>query len=209
MKIKLLFVASILFSNTCFALIIQDGEYYQYVENFSGTVTMSGGTIAENLYVKQGSYGEIYDGYIGNFLVVEQTSQASMYGGHVVYGVSSPNQGTFYWYGGVIDGQIRAGWRNQNNPSSHHIIYGNNFKIDGVPVNNITLTSDGGYRDSENAYSYLRKDYFLTGILQDGTQINNNLVIYGDSTITLVPEPATLLLLGLGGLAGIFSKGRR
>ena len=45
----------------------------------------------------------------------------------------------------------------------------------------------------------------LTGLLADGTAINNQLRIYDSATVTLarkIPEPATaaLVLLGAGGL---------
>jgi hypothetical protein len=110
-----------------------------------------------------------------------------MYGGHVVSGISSSEDGHFNWYGGVIDGEIRSGWYNSPSCFSYHKIYGYDFEIDGEPVSNCVLTYQGFQRH-------------LTGFLQDGTVIDNDLVIYGGSKIELVvvPEPATILLLGVG-----------
>ncbi len=183
------------------AYTINDGDYLQYVEHFSGTLTMGGGTIVNNLYIKQDSSAEICGGYIGNFLVVDQTSDVLMYGGHVVAGISSPYQGEFSWYGGVIDGEVRSGWRDQNeSPSSHHIIYGLDFELDGTPITDTILNATNGTIDPENYSNYLKQSYWLTGTLSDGSDINNELIIYGDSTIELVivPEPASIIFLGSG-----------
>ena len=41
----------------------------------------------------------------------------------------------------------------------------------------------------------------LTGTLHSGALLNNSFSISTDASITLIPEPATLSLLALGGLA--------
>ena len=66
------------------------------------------------------------------------------------------------------------------------IAYGYDFKLNGLEATDLILTP--GHSLSQ-----------LTGYLQDGTPINNRLVIHGSSKIELVviPEPATLLLFGL------------
>jgi hypothetical protein len=61
-------------------------------------------------------------------------------------------------------------------------IYGYNFAVDGVPV----------------GYGQLNGSGVLTGTLASGESINNLFSISQDAKIILVPEPATLLLLGLG-----------
>jgi hypothetical protein len=187
-RLSLLLVFTQLISVAQATIYIDEGDYYpSYLQVFHNTLVMTGGTIEENLYLKENSLGEIYGGYIGNFLVLDDTSKATMYGGHVVSGISSPEDGQFSWYGGTIVGEIRSGWLNSPSCFSYHKIYGYDFKIDGEVVTDFILTYQGFQRH-------------LTGFLQDGTDIDNDLVIYGGSKIELVviPEPATLLLLGLG-----------
>jgi hypothetical protein len=72
------------------------------------------------------------------------------------------------------------------------IIYGSNFAIDENPVGfgEITSILGGIYRDEPSR--------LLTGTLANGDAFNNHFKIGDYASITLVPEPATLLLLGLG-----------
>jgi hypothetical protein len=71
-------------------------------------------------------------------------------------------------------------------------IHGSDFAIDGTPFGfgEITsiLGSDCGDEPSRR----------LTGTLANGDIINSQFQIGNSASIVLVPEPATLLLLGLG-----------
>jgi hypothetical protein len=71
--------------------------------------------------------------------------------------------------------------------SSRITIDGSNFAIDGTPLGEITtiLGTGGSFRR-------------LTGTLANGDIINNQFRISDDAKLFLVPEPATLLLLGFG-----------
>lgn len=195
MKNKIIFVVVVVcwIGVTEGTLYINEGDSYPSVSVWGGVVIMNGGIIAGNLQL-YGSHAEIYGGYIGNFLVLDNNewhgdiiSKVSMYGGHIVSGISAPDLGgEFSWYGGTIAGEIRSGWKNE--PSyCYHRIYGYDFKLNGQEPTEFILNP--GYSQNQ-----------LTGYLQDGTPINNRLVIYGGSKIELVviPEPATLLLLGFG-----------
>jgi len=73
-------------------------------------------------------------------------------------------------------------------------IDGSDFAIDGTPVGYIELTSILGLGYDDEPYRR------LTGTLLNGDPLDNDFRIGNSAKIILVPEPATLLLLGLGGL---------
>ena len=71
-------------------------------------------------------------------------------------------------------------------------IDGRDFAVDGTPVGYIELSSIlGGNHWSE-------ADRRLTGTLLNGDPLDNNFYIGDSAKIILIPEPGTLLLLGLG-----------
>lgn len=112
-----------------------------------------------------------------------QHSIATISGGEIFDSIISSNNSTIIVEGGEIGYMIFA------NHHSQIYIYGTDFKIDGISVDYGEIDVAGGT---------------LTGILSNGNAINNRFDI--DTTqsvpasIFLVPEPATLLLVGLGAL---------
>ena len=64
-------------------------------------------------------------------------------------------------------------------------IFGYNFAVDGQAVGYGELTSSSGH---------------LTGTLLSGELFDRSFYIFHDAKIILIPEPATVLLLGLGGI---------
>jgi len=78
---------------------------------------------------------------------------------------------------------------------------GSNFAVDGNPVGFGEITSLLGGDYSNEPYRT------LTGTLANGDILNSPFRIGDYASITLVPEPCTLLLLGLG--AAIVSRRRR
>jgi len=73
-------------------------------------------------------------------------------------------------------------------------IDGSDFAVDGTDVGYIELSSilGGFYAEEPNRR--------LTGTLRNGDPLNSKFRIGSSAKIVLVPEPATLLLIGLGGL---------
>jgi len=74
-------------------------------------------------------------------------------------------------------------------------IDGSDFAVDGTDVGYTELYSILGLNASDEP---IRR---LTGTLFNGEPINNDFHIGSNAKIVLIPEPATLLLLGLGGLS--------
>ena len=74
---------------------------------------------------------------------------------------------------------------------------GSNFAIDGTPV---------GYGDLASNYAFTGT---VTGTLANGDILNNDFTITSSfADITFIPEPATLLLLGLGAVIVRSKKGQ-
>lgn len=88
--------------------------------------------------------------------------------------------------GGDFLGMFQAGWYATD--QTLITLDGKDFSINGVPVEN------GDYARS---YSLNGR---ITGTLANGDSFNNLYDIRGNSDILFVPESATLMLVGLGGL---------
>ena len=82
----------------------------------------------------------------------------------------------------ITGGDIGPGFMTYGN--SEVFIHGSNFQIDGVPVGYGRVAAPIGN---------------LTGDLLDG-QIRCFFAVFVDSSVTLVPEPASLALLALGAM---------
>jgi hypothetical protein len=137
----------------------------------SSQVTMSGGSRVSDLYALNSSQITMSGGSVYNYFDAEDNSKIS-------------------WSGGTITGvglDLRT--------AATLTIYGSNFALDGTPVGPGEITSMLGGDFSNEPYRT------LTGTLANGDIINNQFRIGNDASIVIVPEPATLFLLTLGGLA--------
>ncbi len=173
----------------------------------SSQVNISGGSICDDLYCNgssrlnisggaihsinsyQSSHVDISGGEIGWFSSFE-SSQVNISGG-LIYTIQSRDSSQVNIFGGLIDGNLRIG------DSSNIRIFGYDFAIDGQPFGYGELTSiyGGWYVDEPLRH--------LTGTLLNGDLIDNDFYIGEDARMVLIPEPATLLLLGLGGLLSL------
>ena len=126
-------------------------------------------------------------------------------GGEIGYDLASDNDSTVTVSGGTIVGWLQA------DDNSTLTVSGGEFGGGLEAEGNSTVTIIG------SGFNLPYGDYFdggsldgltLTGLLGDGTAINNQVRIYESATVTLaapataIPEPATaaLVLLGAGGL---------
>ena len=163
------------------------GWSYWLTASDTSQVTVSGGSIT-GLRAYESSQVTVSGGSINNYLRAYASSQVSVSGGSIT-GLHAYESSQVTVSGGSIGRELRLDW------DAVLTIHGSDFAVEGTPV---------GYTE---LYSILGGDCYnepyrqLTGTLLSGDPINNQFRIGHDAKIVLVPEPATLLLLGLGGLA--------
>lgn len=191
--------------------LVSGGKIGRNLEVFeNGNFTMSGGEIATVLCACGDNHitisgGKIWDG------VFFSGSQVTISGGEIAYSADLEiynSQVTLS--GGVIGNDLRADgysqvtisggvigyelWATQNSVVT---INGRDFSIDGLSVGYGPITVESGILTG-----------ILSGTLASGETINNNFHIYEDATIMLVPEPGTVLLLGMGGFLALRKRRR-
>jgi hypothetical protein len=162
------------------------GRLYAYDNS---RVTMSGGFLRNpdsGMYAYDYSQVIISGGYIGWGVEAEGNSHVTVSGGSIIHALRAVGNSHVTVSGGSLgnDCKIYAGIYPSDD--STMTIVGSNFAINGKKVAN------GIFNDDDWVFGN------LTGTLADGHSLNETFYIYGNSTLVLIPEPATLLLLGLG-----------
>ena len=147
-------------------------------------INISGGSIGGLLEAFGNSQMSISGGSI-NWLEAYSDSRVSISGGSLsVLGALSRSKVTVS--GGSIINELFADYE------GILTIHGSDFAVDGTPVGYTELTSILGGSCYNEPYRH------LTGTLFSGESIANDFGIGKNGKIVLIPEPATLLLLGLG-----------
>jgi len=179
--------------------LVPGGKIGYCLDTFENSnFTMSGGEIATHLSGSNDSHIAISGGEIGEEVLCGGNSQVTISGGYIGVELDAYMNSQVTFSGGVLGYQLRANgysnviisggqpgyelWATQHGVVT---IYGSGFSIDGLNVGYGPITVASG---------------ILTGTLASGEAINNDFYIYDDAAIALVPEPGTVLLLGLGGL---------
>lgn len=146
---------------------------------------IDGGEIVNWLNVFDYSHANISGGSIGFELHTYDFSQASISAGSIAYDLMAYHDSEIFISGGSIGDEIDV------RDNSEVTISGSDFEIDGVPVDYGQITT-GSIDEFGNLTGT------LTGVLQSGDPLDNVFYIQPDAFIFLVPEPATLLLIGIG-----------
>jgi len=160
--------------------------HYDFFAYDTSQIDIVGGRIGFSLYGLNNSNISISGGTIGNHLYARDKSQIDITGGLIGFSLYANNNSQVSISGGLISNELIA------DNSSVLTIYGSDFAVDGLDFGYGELTSilGGGWNDEPARY--------LTGTLLSGDLLNNDFYIGHDASIVLIPEPATLLLLGLG-----------
>jgi len=198
--------------------VINDGAYQSNnifldfnIANNPGThcELNSGGKVG-GLMAGNNSTIEVLDGEIGYNLQAHDNSNVVIRGGTVGSYTHALGNGVLRIYGGIFNGPVCS-----NDNGIVHVaggtindyleafdgtiyLYGSNFKVGDVNLKYGDNLRDYGTVGS-NPYWFLG---IITGTLQDNTPLNADFGIHTDTdgAIIIVPEPASIILLGLGAL---------
>lgn len=156
---------------------------------------LSGGVITGTALAADGGIINIEGGLVYFALGAVGSGEVTISHGAVIGNVLAAG-GDIAISGGRIGGFIRTSGQ------ATMTLRGTNFAVDGILVSSDSLW----FEMLSRSPLPMSSDYYhgvLTGMLANGDPIHNHFYIWSGSDIALaepLPEPATLLLLGLGGL---------
>lgn len=170
----------------------------------ASTATVERGTVSYGLAALENSSIDLHGGVIDDLVHAADESSFNMHGGDV-YGILATKHGEFNLRGGTIATLLVT----RENATVY--VYGSGFEVTTtngtLPLSYGDRLSDYGILANDSLNNYLTGT--LSGILEDGTGINNVFNIYDTSDIVIVPEPISLLVLALGGAAVLRRKAVR
>ena len=149
------------------------------------TITLRDNSITAEIKIGDDSSLEMHGGTVTDDIQTRQSGMVTIWDGAILNNLNGTDNGQIFVYGGTI------GYLINTIASATITFYGTfNFPYGPLPVGNINwpMRIPSGH---------------LIGTLANGDPIDNDFYIFDNSSIILapIPEPTTLTLLALGGLA--------
>lgn len=183
-------------------------------------INMSGGVVGVNVIGHRNSRITITGGIVSNNLQATEQAHISMSGGEVWDGAELFDNSTFDMTGGYIREIIPSGnvaftmsggstLHIQTNYSAIVYLDGTDFVVTDLNNNSTALSAGDKLSDYSTFIENGTNDFLqgnISGILSDGTVLDIPYQIFnmGDSEgiadIVIIPEPATLVVMSVGGL---------
>ena len=186
--------------------VIIGRDYLVAYEN--SHVNILGGFLNGGLLAHGSSQVDVSAGVISNDFCAYDSSQVAISGGRLYYDLDACHTSYLVISGGYIGSDLYVSDNSQADilggfirsqldfwDSAVVTIHGSNFAVDGQAFGYGELTSVFG---ASPAYEPSR---CLTGTLASGEPIDNYFYIGHDAKIILIPDPAMVCLVGLGGLS--------
>jgi len=160
--------------------IVNNASYFgsQLVAAGYSDVTVGDCTVKLSTVAEDHSVMHITDGSLGN------------------YNFEVHDQAEVFWSGGINSADIMSGTEYSSTNNCLITYIGTNFAVNGIPLENGHSARDYASHGTFSGYACLTGR--ITGTLANGDPLNNTFYIFPGADIIVVPEPATLLLLGLG-----------
>ena len=163
------------------------GTIYRLDSRGNSTALIEQGNIETSIFAQFSSSVTVENVNIGLDIYAQYDSEVYLNGGIVNRYMEAWDNGTIHMFGGEVGGHMLT------YDNGTIILYGSDFLIDGIPTPYGTYASSdfsfgGGYIQGNLANNALSSTQF--GLADSGQLI-----------LAPVPEPTTLLLLSLGGLA--------
>jgi len=211
---------------------LQDGGTVFSLEAWNNaTVTISGGSVTDDVWANGSAFVTISGGTVGSGASADGTGTLAMSGGSAAY-ITAHSYSNIIMSGGVLTYSLVAYTAGTVNMSGGYVggdlmtytdgtIYldGTGFEVTvGTTTTSLTnrdRLSDFGALAFDGVSNYYTGT--ITGTLStDGSALDNTFKIWntgdyyaGTADIVVIPEPATFLLIGMGGLALIRKRWRQ
>jgi len=185
-------------------------DYPMAIPNFPGThVDLVEGGVVTNLTACNNATISVTGGTVMGYLVATGNSQVSMIAGDVGWGISAYRNASLTISGGMVTFDMRPDLRTNYNGTIY--LEGNGFEVTDLNGNTTILSNGDKLSDFVSLVEWRPQgdiwDYYtgtITGTLADGStldsefEISNTGFYEGTADIVIIPEPGSLILLGLG-----------